>query len=133
MKLGLEQRTGMKLETDMAILKWIIEWAPQVLNRCGIGADGNTAYKRRLGRTSRRPLVEIGEQVMAKPLRAKKTSRKVSFASKWKFRTWVGIAERTGDVDVAHKQKQKGKHLQLLPLHRWGLLRESVRQLRVSS
>ena len=97
LKLGLEQRTGMKLETDMAILKWIIEWAPQVLNRCGIGADGNTAYKRRLGRTSRRPLVEICEQVMAKPLRAKKTSRKVSLASKWKFGTWVGIAERTGE------------------------------------
>ena len=72
MKIGLEARLKCKVESDWSILQWTSELAPELTNRCQVGRDGRTAYYRLLGKDSKKGMVEIGEQVMAKPLRGKK-------------------------------------------------------------
>ena len=44
------------------------------------------------GKDSKKPIIEFREQVMAKPLRGKRATRKM-----WAFATWVGIDVRTNE------------------------------------
>jgi len=97
MKIGLEARLKCKVESDWSILQWTSELAPELTNRCQVGRDGRTAYYRLLGKDSKKGMVEIGEQVMAKPLRGKKSNRKMSLKDRWVFATWVGIDARTNE------------------------------------
>merc|ERR1712086_474798 len=85
------------VESDWSILQWTSELAPELTNRCQVGRDGRTAYYRLLGKDSKKGMVEIGEQVMAKPLRGKKSNRKMSLKDRWVFATWVGIDARTNE------------------------------------
>ena len=48
------------------------------INRALVGHDGKTPYRRLMGKDATQPLAEFGEQVLAKPLRQKKTSKKQS-------------------------------------------------------
>ena len=43
----------------------------------------------------------MGEQVMAKPLRNRKSQKKLSLRDRWVFATWVGIDHRTNEHVVA--------------------------------
>ena len=52
------------------------------------------------GKFSKKAILEIGEQVMAKPLRNKKTSKKLALKERWVFATWVGIDARTNEYVV---------------------------------
>ena len=97
MKIGLEARLKCKIESDWHILQWLSELAPELMNRCQVGRDGRTAFYRLRGKDSKKAIVEIGEQVMAKPLRGKKSNRKVSLKDRWVFATWVGIDTRTNE------------------------------------
>ena len=47
------------------------------------------------GRNSAKAVLEIGEQVMAKPLRGRKSQKKLSLKERWVFATWVGIDAKT--------------------------------------
>ena len=97
MKIGLEARLKCKIESEWAILQWMSELAPELLNRCQVGRDGRKAYYRLQGKDSKKPIVEFGEQVMAKPLRGKRSTRKMSLKDRWAFATWVGIDVRTNE------------------------------------
>ena len=55
------------------------------------------AYYRWQGKESKKPIVEFGEQVMAKPLRGKRFTRKMSFKDRWAFATSVGIDVRINE------------------------------------
>ena len=63
-----------------------------------MGKDAQTAYFRLYGRNSAKAVLEIGEQVMAKPLRGRKSQKKLfSLKERWVFATWVGIDAKTNE------------------------------------
>lgn len=97
LKLGLEARIVVPVATSWAVVPWLVEHACTTINRGQVGHDGKTPYKRPIGKDPTVPLIEFGEQVLAKPLRQKKIKRKVSLASRWIYGTWVGITARTGE------------------------------------
>ena len=53
-KLGLEHRLKALVDTDDEIVKWIVEHATVLMNRCAIRKDGRTAYRRLYAQASRR-------------------------------------------------------------------------------
>ena len=69
MKVALEARLKYKIESECAILQWMSELATELVNRCHVGPDGRTAYYRLRGKDSKKAIVEIEEEVMAKPVR----------------------------------------------------------------
>ena len=100
-KIGLESRIKTKVETDWRVLEWMSEHAAMTLNRALVGHDGKTPIWRLMGKPSSKALLEFGEQVLAKPLRAPKTCNELSLRSKWVFGTWLGVASRTNEHLVA--------------------------------
>ena len=78
-------------------MEWISEHAPELLNRGQVGADGRTPYYRLYGKHSNKGLLEFGEQVMAKPLRQKKTTKKLALKDRWVHATWVGVDHKTNE------------------------------------
>ena len=75
----------------------MFQLAPELLNRCQVGRDGRTAYYRLQSKDSQKPIVEFREQVMAKPLRGKRSTRKMFLQDRCAFATWVGIDVRTNE------------------------------------
>ena len=88
MKIGLEARLKCKVESDWKIMEWITELAGELLSRGQVGKDGRTAYFRLYGRKSAKAVLKIGEQVIAKPLRGRKSHEKLSLKERWVFATW---------------------------------------------
>ena len=66
LKLAVEARIGAMIPENHNMMDWIIEHAAYVLTRFSVGHDGMTAYERLTGRKWIRPMVEIGEVVLAK-------------------------------------------------------------------
>ena len=62
-----------------------------------MGRDGRTAYFRLYGRDSTKAILEIGEQIMAKPLRGRKSNKRLSLKERWVFATWVGVGPKTNE------------------------------------
>ena len=75
MKNGLEARLKCKVESHWIILEWITQLAGELLSRGQVGKDGRTTYFRLYGRNSAKAVLDIGEQVMAKPLRGRKSQK----------------------------------------------------------
>ena len=92
MKIGLEARLKCKVESE-----WITELAGELLSRGQVGKDGRTAYFRLYGRNSAKTVLGIGEQVMAKPLRGRKSQKKLSLKERWVFAVWDGIDAKTNE------------------------------------
>ena len=78
-------------------MEWIGEHACTLLDRCQVGHDGKVPYQRRMGKVSEKPLMEMAEQVLVKPMRAKKTNKKLSLRQRWVEATWVGIDRKTNE------------------------------------
>ena len=78
-------------------MEWITELAGELLSRGQVGKDGRTVYFRRYGRNSGKAVLEIVEQVMAKPLRSRKSQKKLSLKERWVFPTWVGTDAETNE------------------------------------
>ena len=97
MKIALEARLQSKVESDWAVMQWMVEWAPELINRCRIGQDGRTSYFRLYGKDSRKAILEFAEQVMAKPLRGKKSGKKLALRERWVFGAWVGLDPKTNE------------------------------------
>ena len=56
---SLESESGLERRAR-AILQWMSELAPELINRCQVGRDGRTAYNRLQGKDSKKPIVEFG-------------------------------------------------------------------------
>ena len=95
MKIGLEARLKCRVESDGKIME--SELAGELLSRGQVGKDGRTAYFRLYGRNSAKAVLEIGEQVMAEPLRGRKSQKKLSLKARWVFATWVGMDAKTNE------------------------------------
>ena len=101
LKIGLESRIKVKVETDWRILEWMAEHAAGCINRAMVRHDAKTPMWRLMGKPSAKQLLEIGEQVLAKPMRCPKTRKKLALKSKWVFATWLGISNKTSEHLVA--------------------------------
>ena len=97
MKIGLEQRIKAEIKTDYKIMEWIVELSAVLLNRCMIGKDGRTPYHRLMGKDSKKPIVELGERVLAKIARGPQARRKQALKSRWEDAVWVGIAKKSNE------------------------------------
>ena len=52
---------------------YMSEHAATLLSRYQVGTDDKTPYKTIIGKSCKQPVVEFGEQVLAKPMRKKQT------------------------------------------------------------
>ena len=77
LKLALEARLGITIPESSAVVDWIIEHAAFVLSRFSVGHDGMTPYERLTGRKWARPMIELGEVVLAKF-----ATRKIAYGKK---------------------------------------------------
>ena len=57
-------------------MDWLVEHSCTTINRAQVGHDGKTPHRRLFRKEAAQPLMEFGEQILAKPLRGKKTNRK---------------------------------------------------------
>ena len=64
--LALETRLGLKIEEDHPVLDWIIPHAAYIVSKFAVGHDGMTPHERLTGRKWTRPMIELGEVVLAK-------------------------------------------------------------------
>ena len=53
-----------------------------------------------MGKLSSKPIMEMAEQVLAKPMRANKSSKKPSLRQRWVEATWVGIGKKANEHTV---------------------------------
>ena len=90
LKIGLEQRIGIKIPTSFKIMEWIVELAPVIINRCLVGHDWKTPYSRLMGKHSSKETVEIGERVLAKVVRSRRSTRTRALQPRWENTIWVG-------------------------------------------
>ena len=97
MKIGLEQRIGVKVTTRWKIIEWIVELSAVLINRCLVGKDGKTAYARLMGKNSSKEILEIGERVLAKVMRGRASGRRQALKARWEDAVWVGIAKRSNE------------------------------------
>ena len=89
-KIALEQRIGISLGTSDAAMGWAGDHAAMMLSRYKLSVDGMTPYRRLVGKDCKASMVEFGERVLAKPMRARKSRKKLSLRSRWVEAVWVG-------------------------------------------
>ena len=99
LKLSLEYRIGIKVDDSLPIFDWLVEHAASLITRLRLGTDGMSAWQRVTGRACEHPLVEFGELVWAKPLRASagKQKGKADLEARWFKAVWVGAHDRTNE------------------------------------
>ena len=95
--LALEARLTTAMDKRKAVVEWMIPHAADTINRFLVGRDGRTPYFRIHEKNFAQKVLEFGEQVMAKPKRSQKTTRKNTLASRWREATWVGFDNRTNE------------------------------------
>ena len=61
------------------------------------GKDGRTTYFRLHCRNSAEAVLEIGEQVMAEPLKDRKSQKTLSLMDLWVFATCFGVDAKTNE------------------------------------
>ena len=62
----MEARLGLKIEEDHPVMEWIIAHAAYLIAKFSVGHDGMTPHERLTGRKLTRPMIELGEVVLAK-------------------------------------------------------------------
>ena len=85
------------MESDWPIMENNSEHSTTLLSRYQLGTGGKTPHKRLMGKQCKFPVIEFGEQVLAKPTRQKQTQRKVSLKSGWVEATFVGITSNSNE------------------------------------
>ena len=105
LKLALEARLGITINENSPIMEWIIEHGAYVLSRFSVGHDGMTPYERLTGRKWTRPMLEMGETVMAqfalkKLGYGKRKAQKNKLVARSIKAVWVGQVSRTGEQIV---------------------------------
>ena len=86
MVLALESKIDKTINADDNILPWLISYAGVLINRFHVGPDNKTAHERLRGRTSKRELVEFGEQ----NLYYVPTKTRIDMDGRWLLGTFLG-------------------------------------------
>ena len=134
--IGLEARLQAQLGEDSAIRQWALEHAVFLLNHFNVGSDGMTPIERVMRRKWRRPIVEIGEMVLAKlalrrQQKGKVKKQKRKLAPRCIEAVWVGQIARSGEhiVIKANGDAVRCRTIKRVPeQHRWNA--EKIRQIR---
>jgi hypothetical protein len=98
LKSALENRTGLKFQSDHPVVPWLVEHASDIYNKFHMGSDGKTAYERWKGKPWNKETVEFGELVHFKF--SKKSSRG-KLDDRWAEGIFVGYKWRTGEAMIA--------------------------------
>ena len=93
LKIGLEQRIGIKIPTSFKIMEWIVELAPVIINRCLVEHDGKTSYPRLMGK-----------RVLAKVVRSTKSTTTRALQPRWEDAIRAGVARRSNEHIVVLEQ-----------------------------
>ena len=86
-KLDLEGRVGQRIQPDDPIFEWLVEYAADMVTKCQVGHDGQTAYKRLKGKTYNAELLKFGAVVNFK-LQAKVQGGIMT--ERWMPGVWLG-------------------------------------------
>ena len=129
LKIGLEARLKATIPEVSAIMEWILEHAPFLINKFSVGHDGMTPHERLTGSKWRRPIVEIGEVVLAKLVgkkrkKGKKDKQRKKLAEQSIEAIYVGQVARTGEHIVAQSNGDafRCRTVRRVPLEdRWNL------------
>ena len=97
LKLHLEQRIGVRIPPNHAIMEWLVEYAAEMLNRFRIGADDKTAHERTRGYHKLRDMAEFGESVLWKR-EGFADGRLHKLEPKFENGIWLGIDPRNEEV-----------------------------------
>ena len=97
LKIAVEARINVPLQVTLPVIDLLNEHAAYTICRGLKGSDGRTPFMRLKGHDTSRPMIEYGEQVLAKPMRTKAWSKRSALEPRWVEGTWVGINARTGE------------------------------------
>ena len=78
-----KKRIGINIPTSFKIMESIVELALVIINRCLVEHDGKTPYSRHMGKHSTMEMVEIGERVLAKVVRSRRSTGTQAFQPRW--------------------------------------------------
>ena len=96
-KDGLERRIGATLKPTDLIIPWLVEHASHLYSRYRVGTDGRTPMERTRGRRIKRPVCELGEQILYMPLKA---GRGGKYDAKFHKGIYLGSMMRTGETII---------------------------------
>ena len=99
---ALEWRLQTKLQSEMPVMKWMVEHAANMLNRFTTNGDGVTPYAALHGRNSSERHIEFCEKVVYYvPKRARS-----KLCLRWRFGTDLGMAPNANECYVANVDGQ---------------------------
>ena len=101
LKAALEHRIGTRIPPDARILRWLVEFAAYLMNRCDIGSDGKTPLQRLHGRRENTPILEFGEKILYMP---PKPARGRKWEPRFHPRVFVGMRNSSSEAVVVTKQ-----------------------------
>ena len=64
--IALESKLKIEIDEDHPVMDWIVQQAAFIVTKFSVGHDGMTPHERLSGRKWNRPVVEFGENVLAK-------------------------------------------------------------------
>ena len=93
---ALEERLLQSVPWDSPLGSWLIEYSAVLINLYREGKDGKTPMERLRGAKHGRPIAELGENILYKPLGDAPAFPEAEFL----YGTWLGIDLRTGEILV---------------------------------
>ena len=84
-------------------MEWVVELAPVILViiiRCIVGHDGKTPYSKLMCKHSSKEMFEIGERVLAKVVRIRRSASTQALQPRWEDAVWVGVARRSNEHEA---------------------------------
>ena len=99
LKDAAEDRLNITIGVKSPLLTWLVEHAAWLYNNCHEGKDKKTALERLQGGRSVKPLAEVGESILYKPLSTKGDSVD-KLEARFEEGIWLGVESRTGEIRV---------------------------------
>ena len=107
LKAALEHHIGTRVPPDGRILRWLVEFAAHMMNRCDIGSDGKTPLQRLHGRKDNTPILEFGEKILYMPESGKRdTILECLLAAELVIRGSVCHQARAGDQGTLSERQE---------------------------
>ena len=98
--LALEHKLGGEIPSNHPIIAWLVTYVSDVASKYLAGADGRTAFEKCRGKAAGRPIVEIGERVLAQELLADPSARG-NMEERFVEGVVIGIVEESDELVVS--------------------------------
>ena len=90
LRLTLQKRVGCRIPVGHPVMTWIVKHAGELISKCQLNRDGQTAYFKVFGKASKDVIVEIGEEVHYRVSDVDTGS----LDGRWESGIWLGIRWR---------------------------------------